>query len=115
MTSIRPERLAAFEARQLFKVQISLIKDNSECTPVLTALIRMVKNEFTSYIRLYKKMPLDVISTIEKINTVHRLVDTICSHTPLRMEKKLELISEMNQKQRLENLAVILAGERNRR
>lgn len=100
------------EAQQLFKVQISLIKEEIELTPELTALIRTVKQEFTSYIQLYKKISLDVISTIEKIDYPHKLVDTICSHTPLHIEKKLELISECNQKRRLENLAVILSGEK---
>ena len=100
------------EARQLFRVQISPIKDDSEPSEEVTALIRTVKNEFSAYLRLYKKMPLDVISTIDNITFPHRLVDTICSHTPLRIEKKLELISEMNNKNRLENLAVNLAGER---
>lgn len=100
------------EAHHLFKVQISLINEDVELTPELTALIRTVKNEFSAYIQLYKKISLDVISTIEKIDFPHRLVDTICSHTPLRIEKKLELISEMNHQRRLENLAVILSGER---
>ena len=59
------------------KVQIQPIKDNQEINPQIFALMHTVLNEFNRYKTLYKKIPEEIISGIEKIEMPHKLVNMI--------------------------------------
>lgn len=94
------------------KVQIKRIKEEDEESPQLNALIRAVKKEFTRYCSVYRKISPDTQSSIEKNEHPNKLIDTICANTPIKIEKKIELLKTVNTRERLEAMAVILSGER---
>jgi ATP-dependent Lon protease len=101
------------EQKNLFRVHVKPIKETQELTSEIIALIRTVKSEFYTFAALYKKIPAEVITKIEKLSVPDILIDTICAHAPMNIEKKIELLTETDQKKRLENCAYTLASERN--
>jgi len=100
------------EGEEPFKVQVKAIKENAPVTIQLAALIQAVKKEFARYCAILKKIPIETIQTIDKIEDPHKLIDAICANSPLKIEKRVELLTITNTKERLETMAVVLAGEK---
>ncbi|MBN2737188.1 MAG: endopeptidase La [Spirochaetales bacterium] len=95
-----------------YKVQIKPIKDNTEITPEITALLRVVKSEFAHYAQANKKIPAEILVNIEKAKNPNKLVNLICANAPLTLEKKITLLEEIDLKIRLEKLLMVLTDER---
>ncbi|MBN1411217.1 MAG: endopeptidase La [Spirochaetales bacterium] len=100
------------DSRDVFRVQVKPIREDNDVTPELSALIRTVQKEFSRYAAVCKKIPVEIVTNCEKIESPGKLINTICSHAPLKVSKKMELLSETNTQPRLENLAMTLVGEK---
>ncbi len=99
------------ESQAYFKVQVRTIEENPNIAADVSALTRTVVNEFNRYNALYKKIPKEILAGIEKVDSPHKLVNMIGSNIPIKVEKKIELLSQVDIRQRLENLATALAME----
>ncbi|MBA7709748.1 Lon protease [subsurface metagenome] len=94
-----------------FKVQLRPIKENIKIGPQISALMRTVLKEFNHYSTLHKKIPQEIVSRIEKAEQPDKLVNLISANIPLKIEKKIEILSQTEIRGRLENLAAILVEE----
>jgi len=99
------------QSQAFFKVQVRTIQENLNVDADVSAMIRTVFNEFNRYTELYKKIPKEILAGIEKVDSPHKLVNMISSNVPIKVEKKIELLSQVDIRQRLENLATTLAME----
>ena len=99
------------ERGSLYKVTVKPIEESSSVDAKIEALIRAAKTEFTRYARYVKKLPKKVASEVERIETPDKLVNTVCSGAPLKVEHKMELLSLTDPTVRLERLVAILIGE----
>ena len=99
------------ESQAYFKVQVRTIEESPNIAADVSALTRTVINEFNRYNALYKKIPKEILAGIEKVDSPHKLVNMISSNIPIKVEKKIELLSQVDIRQRLENLATSLAME----
>jgi ATP-dependent Lon protease len=99
------------ESQTYFKVQVRTIEESRNIAADVSALTRTVINEFNRYNALYKKIPKEILAGIEKVDSPHKLVNMIGSNIPIKVEKKIELLSQVDIRQRLENLATTLAME----
>jgi len=99
------------ESQAYFKVQVRTIEESPNIAADVSALTRTVVNEFNRYNALYKKIPKEILAGIEKVDSPHKLVNMISSNVPIKVEKKIELLSQVDIRQRLENLATTLAME----
>lgn len=77
-------------------------------TEVLT---RSLLNEFESYVKLNKKIPPEILSSLSSIEEAGRLADTICAHMPLKIDEKQTILETVDVEQRLEKLLVFLESE----
>jgi ATP-dependent Lon protease len=68
------------------------------------ALRRAVMQQFDQYVKLNKKIPPEILTSISSIDDAGRLADTIAAHLPLKLENKQAVLSLANVKERLENL-----------
>ena len=68
------------------------------------ALRRAVMQQFDQYVKLNKKIPPEILTSISSIDDAGRLADTIAAHLPLKLESKQAVLVLSNVKQRLENL-----------
>ncbi len=70
----------------------------------IEALRRAVMQQFDLYVKLNKKIPPEILTSISSIDDPGRLVDTIAAHLPLKLENKQSVLDLSDVKVRLENL-----------
>ena len=99
------------ESQTYFKVQVRAIEESPALDAGVDALMRAVVKEFNRYNALYKKIPKEILAGIDKVETPHKLVNMISSNIPIKVEKKIELLSQIDIRQRLENLVTTLVME----
>ena len=68
------------------------------------ALRRAVMQQFDQYVKLNKKIPPEILTSISSIDDAGRLADTIAAHLPLKLDSKQAVLGLSSVKQRLENL-----------
>ncbi len=76
----------------------------SEIEALREALRRAVMQQFEQYVKLNKKIPPEILTSIASIDDAGRLADTIAAHLPLKLENKQAVLDLSNIKDRLENL-----------
>jgi len=81
-------------------VELQETLDSSE----LEALRRALLQEFDQYVKLNKKIPPEILTSIASIDDAGRLADTIAAHLPLKLENKQAVLDLADVKERLENL-----------
>ena len=85
------------------------LPDESEATlrgksSEIEALRRAVMQQFDQYVKLNKKIPPEILTSISSIDDAGRLADTIAAHLPLKLENKQAVLDLAGVKERLENL-----------
>ena len=75
-----------------------------EAPSELEALRRAVMQQFDQYVKLNKKIPPEILTSIVSIDDTGRLADTIAAHLPLKLENKQAVLALSDVQQRLENL-----------
>ena len=68
------------------------------------ALRRAVMQQFDHYVKLNKKIPPEILTSISSIDDAGRLADTIAAHLPLKLDVKQVILDLDDVKLRLENL-----------
>ncbi|MDP3424882.1 MAG: endopeptidase La [Hydrogenophaga sp.] len=73
-------------------------------TNEIEALRRAVMQQFDQYVKLNKKIPSEILTSIASIDDPGRLADTIAAHLPLKLELKQEVLDLAPVSERLANL-----------
>ncbi|TFY96815.1 endopeptidase La [Ramlibacter rhizophilus] len=68
------------------------------------ALRRAVMQQFDQYVKLNKKIPPEILTSISSIDDPGRLADTIAAHLPLKLDNKQVVLDLADVRGRLENL-----------
>src|SRR6187551_3493122 len=68
------------------------------------ALRRAVMQQFDQYVKLNKKIPPEILTSISSIDDPGRLADTIAAHLPLKLDNKQIVLDLADVKERLDNL-----------
>lgn len=76
-----------------------------------TALMRTVISQFEGYVKLNKKIPSEILTSLNNINNADRLADTIAAHMPLKLSDKQSVLEMSNVTERLEYLITIMESE----
>ena len=77
----------------------------------LAALSRSVVSQFEQYIKLNRKVPPEVLVSINQIDEPGKLADTIASHLALKIPEKQELLEAESIQARLEKIHGFMEGE----
>ena len=77
----------------------------------IEALRRAVMQQFDQYVKLNKKIPPEILTSISSIDDAGRLADTIAAHLPLKLENKQAVLDLPQIKERLDNLYTQLERE----
>jgi len=83
----------------------------AELNQEMEALTRTVLSQFEQYIKLNKKIPLEILSTLSSIDNPGRLTDMIAAHLSLKIREKQEILEVFPLKTRLEKLLAFLENE----
>jgi ATP-dependent Lon protease len=81
--------------------------DNTEVEAMRRALIA----QFDQYVKLNKKIPPEILTSLAGIEEAGRLADTIAAHLPLKLEQKQQVLEMFDVKTRLEHLLSQLETE----
>ncbi|MBX2834380.1 MAG: endopeptidase La [Micavibrio sp.] len=93
------------------KADIEIIEDDAEEGEELEALVRAVITQFEQYVKLNKKIPPEVIASVNQIEGSAKMADTIASHMSLKLEQKQELLEVNSTFERFERLYGLMEGE----
>jgi ATP-dependent Lon protease len=75
------------------------------------AMRRALLTQFDQYVKLNKKIPPEILTSLSGIDEGGRLADTIVAHLPLKLEQKQEVLEMIGVNKRLEHLLGLLEGE----
>lgn len=87
------------------------LKHEEDLESEVDAVSRSTIAMFEQYVNLSKKVPAEVISTVNGIEDPHRLADTIASHMTLSLEQKQEILEVSGLCGRLEHLMGLMESE----
>jgi len=77
----------------------------------LEVLVRSVLNLCDQFVKLNKKIPPEVLTTLAAIEDAGRLADTIVAHMSLKVEQKQEVLELQDVTQRLERVMALIETE----
>jgi len=99
------------ENPNFFQAEARLIEEPNEDSKEVRALMRSVVSQFEQYIKLNKKIPPEVLVTLNQIEDASKLADTVASHLALKIAEKQELLETERVGQRLERSYAFMEGE----
>lgn len=86
--------------------------ENAAETPAeAEALRRAVVAQFEQYVKLNKKIPQEILTSLNAIEEASRLADTVAAHLPLKLEQKQQMLESIPVVERLEALLSQLETE----
>ncbi|MFM5093177.1 endopeptidase La [Aeromonas rivipollensis] len=74
-------------------------------------LVRSAIGQFEGYIKLNKKIPPEVLTSISAIDDAARLADTMAAHMPLKLEDKQKVLEIASVSERIEFLMAMMESE----
>ena len=96
---------------ELFSSLVVPVPPAAEASPEVEALRRAVTQHFDQYVKLNKKIPPEILTSIAGIDDPGRLADTIAAHLPLKLEAKQSVLDLFDVAKRLEKLLELLEHE----
>jgi ATP-dependent Lon protease len=99
------------EVNDYFVGEVLPIEPSADASPEIEALRRAVTQQFDAYVKLNKKIPPEILTSIAGIDDPGRLADTIAAHLPLKLEAKQAVLDLFVVPKRLEKLLELLEHE----
>ena len=94
-----------------FVGEVTPVAPGADAGPEIEALRRAVTQQFDQYVKLNKKIPPEILTSIAGIDDAGRLADTIAAHLPLKLEAKQAVLDLFAVAKRLEKLLELLEHE----
>ena len=95
-----------------FSAEITLLnEDDRHDEREIDALVRSIISQFESYVKLNKKVPPEVLTSLSGIDEPGRLADTVAAHMALKLSEKQRILEIQDVKSRLEQVLSIIEGE----
>jgi ATP-dependent Lon protease len=94
-----------------FVAEVMPVEPAGEPSPEVEAMRRAVTTQFDQYVKLNKKIPPEILTSIAGIDDPGRLADTIAAHLPLKLEAKQSVLDLLDVAKRLEKLLELLEHE----
>ncbi len=107
----RARTLSIADTGEHFSAEAVPVQPDSEPSPEVEALRRAVTQQFDQYVKLNKKIPPEILTSIAGIDDPGRLADTIAAHLPLKLEAKQSVLDLFKISKRLEKLLELLEHE----
>ncbi len=109
----RAQVINYIEDEEFFSAQITTLEalDVIDDEKELEVLARSVSNLFEQYVKLNKKIPPEVLTSLAGIDEPSRLADTIAAHMSLKLDEKQQVLEIATVRERLEHLVSLIEGE----
>jgi ATP-dependent Lon protease len=107
----RAQTTSITDTDEHFVGEVVPVQAEDAATPEIEALRRAVTQQFDQYVKLNKKIPPEILTSIGGIDDPGRLADTIAAHLPLKLEAKQSVLDLFSVAKRLEKLLEQLEHE----
>ena len=105
-------RIVSFlPAEESLRAQVQIVASGAANDRELEALMRSVSAQFEAYVKLNKKIPPEILSTLASMDDPARLADTVAAHLSLKLEEKQEILEKADTRARLEHLLGMMESE----
>jgi len=94
-----------------FQVEVEEIEETSERGTEVEALMRSVNTAFDNYVRLNKKIPPEMVTSIASVDDPAYLADKLVGHLGIKLEDKQSLLECFNPAERLERILGYMRSE----
>ncbi len=99
------------DAESHFSSEVVPIAPEAQLGAETEALRRAIVAQFEQYVKLNKKIPPEILTSLAGIDDAGRLADTIAAHLPLKLEEKQKMLEVFGTSERLEALLAQLETE----
>src|SRR5882672_547234 len=99
------------DLRSHYTAEARPVPPEAEESTELEAMRRAMISQFDQYVKLNKKIPPEILTSLAGIDEPGRLADTIAAHLPLKLEQKQQVLEMFEVKARLEHLLSQLETE----
>ena len=103
------ERFSEVEGH--IRAEVSLIDETDAAERESEVFVRTLLSQFEQYVQLGKKVPAEVLSSLNSIEEPGRLVDTMAAHMALKIEQKQEILEIVDLTTRVEHVLALLDAE----
>ncbi|AGH81673.1 ATP-dependent protease La [Psychromonas sp. CNPT3] len=107
----RAKIIENIDNKDYFFAKIEVLESEDVDAKEEDALMRSVIGQFESYIKLNKKIPPEVLASVNGIDEAARLADTIAAHMPLNLEDKQAVLELSSITDRFEFLMAMMETE----
>ncbi|WP_426360169.1 endopeptidase La [Pseudocolwellia sp. HL-MZ19] len=109
---VKRAKIAEFvETEEYFTANIDFLKTTDDEVENSDVLVRSAISQFEGYVKLNKKIPPEVLTSVSGIDDPEQLADTMAAHMPLKLEDKQKVLEIINISERLEYLMGLMEGE----
>ena len=99
------------ETEELFKASVAPIEVEEVAGREAEVLSRALMSQFDQYVKLNKKVPPEIISSLASIDEPSRLADTIAAHMAIKIQDKQEILEIIQLRERMEHLIQLMESE----
>jgi ATP-dependent Lon protease len=97
---------------QYFSAEISSLKDLEQYDDrEMDVLSRSVISQFEQYVKLNRKVPPEILTSLAGIEQPGRLADTVAAHMSLKLDAKQKVLEIQDVRKRLEHILALIEGE----
>jgi len=100
------------ETNEYYSAAIQLLEKSSLVDDrEAEVLLRSVLNLFDQYVKLNKKVPPEILTSLSGIDDPSRLADTIAAHMSLKLDEKQDILEIQDPRERIEHIMSKIEGE----
>jgi ATP-dependent Lon protease len=109
---VQRARIQRVEDRNgLFIAEVEPVKVEERSNHEIEAMRRTILSQFDQYVKLNKKIPPEILTSLAGIEDAGRLADTVAAHLPMKLELKQGILELFNIEERLDKLLTQLETE----
>jgi len=109
---VKRARIVHFVANdEYFNAQTVAIDEEETDEREGEVLVRSLVTQFDQYVKLNKKVPPEILTSLSSIDDPSRLVDTIAAHMSLKIDEKQKILEIENLRERFEHMMAMMESE----
>ena len=96
----------SYTVARVIEIDDPVLKDGESAN-----LVRLIKAKFEDYIGITKRIPPEIVSTVDSLDDLSRLIDTITGHLPIETTKKQDVLETIDLKERSEKILTFIESQ----
>jgi ATP-dependent Lon protease len=104
--------VAVLTTGDYFAAQVAPLGDTEQYEErEMDVLVRSVVSQFEQYVKLNRKVPPEILTSLAGIEQPGRLADTVAAHMSLKLDAKQKVLEIQDVRRRLEHILALIEGE----